>query len=141
MENEHVPHQDNTFQLNSMPRHQLLQDTRNPNGYLTIAPFPMPIGPAAFPVPVQNQVPNFTLMQGDGLGDSPSKLIQPTPLVPIPHAPLTSDLSANTKSTMEPLSLSLNLSPPSGQGDSPSRHPAFQVMSSFRTGESIISVA
>ncbi|KAI6675301.1 hypothetical protein NL676_003207 [Syzygium grande] len=141
MESEHVPHQGNTFQLNSLPSNPLLQDTCNPEGYLTMAPFPMPIGPAAFPVPVQNQVPNLTLIQGDGLGDSLSKLIQPTPLVPIPRAPLTSDPSANTKSTMEPLSLSLNLSLPSDQGDSHSRHTAIQGMSGFRSGESIISVA
>ncbi|KAF8006008.1 hypothetical protein BT93_K0327 [Corymbia citriodora subsp. variegata] len=142
MESEHVPHQDNTFQLNSLPRHPLLQDICSPNGYLTMAPFPASIGPAAFPVPVQNQVPNLTLMQGDGLGDSmSSKLIQPAPFVPIPHASLTSDPSANMRPTMEPLSLSLNLSLPSDQGDSPSRHTAFPVMSSFRSEESIISVA
>ncbi|XP_030521577.1 transcription factor MYB1R1 isoform X1 [Rhodamnia argentea] len=141
MENEHVPHQHNTFQLNSLPQHSLLQDTCNPNGYLTMAPFQVPIGPAAFSVPVQNQVPNLTLVQGDGPGDSPSKLNQPTPLVPIPHASITSSPGASTKLTMEPLSLSLNLSLPSDQGDSPSRHPAFQGMSGFHSGESIISVA
>ncbi|XP_030521580.1 transcription factor MYB1R1 isoform X2 [Rhodamnia argentea] len=121
--------------------HSLLQDTCNPNGYLTMAPFQVPIGPAAFSVPVQNQVPNLTLVQGDGPGDSPSKLNQPTPLVPIPHASITSSPGASTKLTMEPLSLSLNLSLPSDQGDSPSRHPAFQGMSGFHSGESIISVA
>ncbi|XP_010037617.2 transcription factor MYB1R1 [Eucalyptus grandis] len=141
METEHVPHQDNTYQMNPLPRHPLLQDTCNPNGYVAMAPFVMPIGPAAFPIPVQNQVPNLTLMQGGGLSDSKSKLVQPTPLVPIPHAPLTSDQSANSKSTMEPLSLSLNLSLPSDQGDSPSSRTSFQAMSGFRGGESIISVA
>lgn len=135
VENEHVPHQHNSFQLNSLPQRPPLQDTCNPNGYLTMAPFPVPIGP------VQNQVPNLTLVQGDGPGNSPSELISPTPLVPIPHASITSGAGASTKSTMEPLSLSLNLSLPSHQGDSNSRHPGFQGMPGFRSGESIISVA
>ncbi|KAK9277990.1 hypothetical protein L1049_027547 [Liquidambar formosana] len=139
MEEEPVNHQDSTSQRPLPP-----PETCNSGGFPVLSPFPMSIGPVVLPVPIETPMENLTLGQLDQPNNPSTKLVRPIPVLPVPYPPppppSTTDLNLNLKSTMDPSPLSLKLSLSSDHNQS-SRHSAFQVMSSFNNGDSIISVA
>lgn len=135
MEEDQVSHQDNTSQL-----HLPMLETRNTSGFPTVPTFPMPITPVVLPVPIENPMENLTLGQGDQANNSSKMLIRPIPVLPRAPAPSATDLNLNLRSTIDPSPLSLKLSLSTNQNQS-SRHSAFQTMSSFNSGDSMISVA
>ncbi|KAF8378356.1 hypothetical protein HHK36_029695 [Tetracentron sinense] len=104
----------------------------NPGGF-PVPTFPMTFTPVVLPVTGENPI------QGNQT-DTSTKLVRPIPILPIPPASRMADLNLNQKSTINPSPLSLKLSTSSDQQKSP-RHSAFQAMSSFNGGESIITVA
>lgn len=105
-----------------------------------VLPFPMTVHPVLVPVQIENPMEKLTLGQMDHLHHESAMLIRPIPVLPIPNATTMVDLNLNQKSMEDPVPLSLNLSLSSDQNQF-SRHSAFQVMSSFNNGDSIISVA
>lgn len=136
MEEEQVNHPDNS----PSQSHQLLP----PQQETTVGRFPgMPPFCAVLPSPIGNPMGNLTLGQPSQSNNMATKLIRPIPFVPAPQTSARSDLNLDSKSMMDPSSLSLKLSLPSDQREAPSRHSAFEVMSTFSNGDngSIISVA
>ncbi|XP_034673768.1 transcription factor MYB1R1-like [Vitis riparia] len=136
MEEEQVlHHQENTSQSQQSPK--TFSETGSGGGFPVVPAFPMPINPVVVPVPIQNPMENLTL----GQNDVNTRLVRPIPVLPIP--PESTDLNLNLKSPVDPSPLSLKLSLSSNQNhpNQPSRHSAFQAMSSFNNGDSIISVA
>ena len=136
MEEEQVlHHQENTSQSQQSPK--TFSETGSGGGFPVVPAFPMPINPVVVPVPIQNPMENLTL----GQNDVNTRLVRPIPVLPIP--PESTDLNLNLKSSVDPSPLSLKLSLSSNQNhpNQPSRHSAFQAMSSFNNGDSIISVA
>lgn len=109
----------------------------NFSGFPMMGAFPMTVGPAV--VPIENP----TLRQGNVEINAASslKLVHPIPIHPASHASTISEHSSNSKSAVDPSSLTLKLSLPSDQRELPSRHSAFQAMPSFNNGDSIITVA
>ncbi|KAL7161559.1 hypothetical protein ACSBR2_042096 [Camellia fascicularis] len=105
-----------------------------------VLPFPMIVHPVLVPVQIENPMEKLALGQMDHLHHESAMLIRPIPVLPIPNATSVVDLNLNQKSMVDPVPLSLNLSLSSNQNQF-SRHSAFQVMSSFNNGDSIISVA
>ncbi|XP_043723476.1 transcription factor MYB1R1-like [Telopea speciosissima] len=95
-----------------------------------------------FPVPAYP----MTLTGSSGSNDTPTKLVRPTPVIPVPPSSRMADLNLNQNSPVDssPLSLKLSTSPDQQQS---SRHSAFQAMPNFNAGDldsnggSIISVA
>lgn len=119
--------QDNVSNSHSLPPPP--PETRNFSGYPMMPAFPMTVGPAV--VPMENLDINAS-----------SKLVRPIPIHTATHAATITDLNLNWKSTIDPSPLTLKLSLTSDQRESPSRHPsAFQAMSNFNNGDSIITVA
>lgn len=117
-------------------------DTCNFSMFPVIPAFPITVGPAVVPVPIVSPLENLTLGQGNGEIDAAasSKLVRPIPVHMAPHASTLSHRSLkNMKLATDPSLLTLSLS--SGQRELPSRHSAFQAMSSFNNGDSIITVA
>ncbi|KAG6633056.1 transcription factor MYB1R1-like [Carya illinoinensis] len=132
-------HQDTASQPHPLPPPPSV-DTCNFSVLPVIPAFPVSVGPAAVPVPVASQLENPNLGQGNVAASS--KVIRPIPVHVAPHALTLSGLTLkNMKSATDPLPLTLKSSLPSGQRESPSRHSAFQAMSSFNNGDSIITVA
>ncbi|KAK4719476.1 hypothetical protein R3W88_017814 [Solanum pinnatisectum] len=98
------------------------------------------VGPIIFPVQISKSRENPTLLRHDH-GNS-SMLVGPVPMFSMPNPSTAIDLNANHNSTIEPSSLSLRLSLSLDQGQASStRHSAYNVISSFSNGESIIRVA
>ncbi|CBI15104.3 unnamed protein product, partial [Vitis vinifera] len=89
----------------------------------------------------QQSPKTFSETGSGGQNDVNTRLVRPIPVLPIP--PESTDLNLNLKSSVDPSPLSLKLSLSSNQNhpNQPSRHSAFQAMSSFNNGDSIISVA
>ncbi|XP_004236161.1 transcription factor MYB1R1 [Solanum lycopersicum] len=90
----------------------------------------------------ENPIESPILRQGNQsyYNGSSSIFLRPAPVVvSLPNSSKTADFNLNQSSAMETssLSLTLSLSPSS----SSTRHSGFQVMSNFKNGESIISVA
>ncbi|XP_015079146.1 transcription factor MYB1R1 [Solanum pennellii] len=111
-------------------------ETTKTNAFL-VAPA---VAPIIFPVQVNKSRENPTLFRHDH-GNS-SMLVGPVPMFSMPNPSKAIDLNANHNSTIEPSSLSLRLSLSLDQGQASStRHSAYNVMSSFSNGESIIRVA
>jgi hypothetical protein len=127
-------HQDNASQSHPLPP----SEACNFGGFRMMSAFPMTVGPAVVPVPIENPMENLNLRQGNVETDaaSSSNLVRPIPVHTGRRASTMSDLNLNSS----PLTLKLSL--PSDQRESPSRHSAFQAMSSFNNnGDSIITVA
>ena len=139
MEDEPVHHQDNVSNSNSLP--QPPPETCNFSGYPMMPAYPMTVGPAVVPVPIENPMENLNLGHGNLEINASSKLVRPIPVHTVPHAATITDLNLNWKSAIDPSPLTLKLSLSSDQRESPSRHSAFQAMSSFNNGDSVISVA
>ncbi|KAK6787703.1 hypothetical protein RDI58_016228 [Solanum bulbocastanum] len=98
------------------------------------------VGPIIFPLQIDKSRENPTLLRHDH-GNSPM-LVGPVPMFSMPNPSTAIDLNANHNSTIEPSSLSLRLSLSLDQGQASStRHSAYNVISSFSNGESIIRVA
>jgi len=135
-------HQDNASQSHPLPRAPP-SEASNFGGFPMMSAFPMTVGPAAVPVPIENPMDNLNLGQGnvETKADSSSKLVRPIPVHTGPHASTMSDLNLNSKPLIDSSPLTLRLSLPSDQRESPSRHSAFQAMSSFNNGDNIITVA
>lgn len=136
-------HQDGTAKAalptTSLPPHE------NPsiNGF-AVAPFPVTVGPIFVPVQVQNPLSNMTVCQADNFNNRSALLVRsvPVPVIPMPNSTAASAvLNLNHRVVAEPLPPSLRLSLSSDQSQSSTRHSAFQVKSSFNTGDSIITVA
>lgn len=139
MEEEPGHHQDSASQSHPLP--PPLPESCNFSGFSIMPSFPMSVGPVS--APIENpMLENLTLGQGKvEINASLSNLVRPIPIYTAPHASTITDLSMNSKSAIDPLPLTLKLSLPSDQRESPSRHSAFQAMSSFNNGDSIITVA
>lgn len=138
MEEEQVLHQDNTSHSSLLPPPPPQSESCNPNGFSMVPIFSMTVGPAVVQVPTENPTGNLTLGQGNPGSPSP-KLVHPIALHPAPHATAISDVNLNAAIDTSPLALNLSLS--MNSRESSSRHSAFQAMSSFGNGDSIISVA
>lgn len=134
MEEEQVHDQDNTSHSSLLPPPPPQSESCNPNGFSMVPIFSMTVGPAVVQVPTENPTGNLTLGQGNPGSPSP-KLVHPIPLHSAPHA----DVNLNAAIDTSPLALNLSLS--MNSRESSSRHSAFQAMSSFGNGDSIISVA
>ncbi|KAL0385649.1 UNVERIFIED_CONTAM: Transcription factor R1 [Sesamum radiatum] len=128
--------------------------------------FPVAITPLVVPITSENHIENRTLGQVNQLNNSP-RPIRPIPILPVPPSSKMANLNLNKTTSLQPPSLSLNLSissqsppllPPSNQEPSPppppqpstqqsppARHTStFQAIpASFNEsgGDSIISVA
>ncbi|XP_062169242.1 transcription factor MYB1R1 [Alnus glutinosa] len=127
-------HQDNASQSHPLPP----SEACNFGGFPMMSAFPMTVGPAVVPVPIESPMENLNLRQGnvETNAASSSNLVHPIPVHTGHRASTMSDLNLNSS----PLTLKLSL--PSDQRESPSRHSAFQAMSSFNNnGDSIITVA
>lgn len=113
----------------------------NFSGFPMMGAFPMTVGPAV--VPIENPMENPTLRRVNVEINAASslKLVRPIPIHTAPHASTITELSSNSKSAVDPSRLTLKLSLPTDQRESPSRHSAFQAMPSFNNGDSIITVA
>ncbi|XP_019233111.1 PREDICTED: transcription factor MYB1R1-like [Nicotiana attenuata] len=107
------------------------------------------LAPTSLP-PVENSKINafqvtplpVTFGQGDQINKNSSIFRRPVPALPLSNSSRIADFNLNQSSAMEASSLSLTLSLSLNQSQSSStRHSAFQVMSNFNNGESIISVA
>ncbi|XP_003634497.1 transcription factor MYB1R1-like [Vitis vinifera] len=128
-------HQENTSQSQQSPK--TFSKTGSGGGFPVVLAFPMSINPVVVPVPIQNPMENLTL----GQNDVNTSLVRPIIVLPIP--PKSTNLNLNLKSLVDssPFSLKLSLSSNQNHPNQPSRHSAFQAMSSFNNGDSIISVA
>ncbi|KAF8390310.1 hypothetical protein HHK36_024835 [Tetracentron sinense] len=132
IEEEHI-HQETTSQ--PQPPSQMNYDLRG----FPVTAFPMTLTPLVLPIAGDIPMENLTPGQGDEMNSS-TKLVRPIPVLPVPPASKMADLNLNQRSIMDPSPLSLKLSTSSDQQPAP-RHSAFQAMSSFNGGDSIISVA
>ncbi|XP_065876697.1 transcription factor MYB1R1 [Euphorbia lathyris] len=132
MEEEQSHHHDKN-KNNASQSHPPMTETSN---FPVMAAFPMTTtSPLVLPVAVENPMANMSLIQGNPSTNPPINLIRPIAV--------RSDINLNLNSSVDSSSaLSLKLSLPSDQRESPSRYSAFQVMScSFSNGDSMISVA
>ncbi|KAL0364134.1 UNVERIFIED_CONTAM: Transcription factor R1 [Sesamum angustifolium] len=129
--------------------------------------FPVAITPLVVPITSETHIENRTLGQVNQLNNSP-RPIRPIPILPVPPSSKMANLNLNKTTSLQPPSLSLNLSissqsppplppsnqeplppppppPQSNQQSPPARHTStFQAMpASFNEsgGDSIISVA
>ncbi|XP_042500305.1 transcription factor MYB1R1-like [Macadamia integrifolia] len=136
--------QENTTQADFPPPPAI-----NCNLGFPVPAYPITVTPANYDT---DMMENLTLGQPDQTNESSStKLVRPTPLLPIPPSSRMADLNLNQKSPIDPspLSLKLSTSPDQQQQQQQpsSRHSAFQAMPSFNAGDldsnggSIISVA
>ncbi|EXB29768.1 Transcription factor [Morus notabilis] len=139
-EDQAVHHQENVSQSHPLP---LSPEPCNPGGFSLVPTCPVStVGSSVLPTPVENPMEKLTLGQTNPETTSSPKLVRPIALLSIPHGTATADLSLNLKSAIDPSALSLKLSLPSDPRESSSaRHSAFQSMSSFNNGDSIITVA
>ena len=137
MDEEQVHLQDNASQSHPLPPPPL-SDPRNASGFPVVPDFPMTVGTAALPVPIENPTENLALRQANHENSTLPKLVHPAALHSAPHAAAMSDLNLN--STMDPSTLTLNLSLSMESREPSSRHSAFQTMSGFSNGDSMISV-
>nr|XP_023902305.1 transcription factor MYB1R1 [Quercus suber]POE48241.1 transcription factor myb1r1 [Quercus suber] len=132
--------QDNVSNSHSLPPPP--PEKCNFNGYPMMPAFPMTVGPAVVPVPIENPMENLSLGHGNLDINASSKLVRPIPIHTATHAATITDLNLNWKLANDPSPLTLKLSLTSDQRESPSRHPsAFQAMPNFNNGDSIITVA
>lgn len=141
MEEEQLHHQDNTSQSHPLPPQP--PEPCNPSVFPLMPAFPVNVTPAVVPVTIENPMQDLILGQGNHLEhtNASAKLVRPVAIHSIPHATTITDLNLNLKSTMDPSSLSLKLSLPMNSRESSARHSAFQGMSNFNNGDSIITVA
>ncbi|CAN6578269.1 unnamed protein product [Malus baccata var. baccata] len=137
MDEEQVHLQDNASQSHPLPPPPL-SDPRNASGFPVVPDFPMTVGPAALPVTIENPTENLALRQANHENSTLPKLVHPAALHSAPHATAMSDLNVN--STMDTSTLTLDLSLSMESREPSSRHSAFQTMSGFSNGDSMISV-
>lgn len=117
------------------------QETPNSSGF-RVPPFPATVGPVLFPMEIGNPLENLTLGNANQLNYASRVLIHPIPVLPMPSPPPPrAEVNLSQKLTIEnsPLYLNLSLSF-NHQNQSSSTHSAFQVMPSFKNGDSMISV-
>ena len=136
MEEEQVVNlQEKASQLQQSQR--TFPEAGNGGGFTVVPALQMPMNPVVLPVPIENPMEKLTL----GQIDANTRLVRPIPVLPI--APESTDLNLNLMSPVDPPPLSLKLSLSSNQNNpnQPSRHSAFQAMSSFNNGDNIISCA
>lgn len=113
--------------------------SNNLQGGFPVPAFPVTLSPLVLPLSGENSMGKLTLGPRNQPKTSP-KLSCPIPILPVPPSSKMADLNLNQTSLKDSLPLSLKLSTPSSDEQSPpATHPsAFQAMSS---GDSIISVA
>ncbi|KAK4394596.1 Transcription factor R1 [Sesamum angolense] len=131
-------HQESAAQPVPTPTTLPLPITSNVNGF-SVVPFPVNVGPVLFSVQNGNPMENSTLGQSDLPNNSSSILVRPVPVVPMPSKMV--DLNLKQRTPIEPSPLSLRLSLSSGQDQPSTRDSAFQMLPSFKYGDSIITVA
>ncbi|XP_048330109.1 transcription factor MYB1R1-like [Ziziphus jujuba] len=139
MEEEQLPHQDNTSQSHPLPT-----EPCNPSVFPLVPTFPVNVAPAVAPMTIENPIQDLKLGQGSHLehNNASAKVVRPVALHSNPHATTITDLNLNLKSsTMDPCPLSLKLSLPMDSRESSATHSAFQGMSNLNNGDSIITVA
>ncbi|KAF2325383.1 hypothetical protein GH714_027298 [Hevea brasiliensis] len=146
-----------TFLGSSMEEEQVHQETATvplppqPHFSNTLVGFPMStfpvsLSPAVLEVAGDNTMENLSLGSSNAKLKTSPKLIRPIPIIPVPPSSKMADLNLNQNSpTIEPVPLSLKLSTPSSEEQSPAATTAtathsstFQAMSG---GDSVISVA
>ncbi|KAL2254000.1 UNVERIFIED_CONTAM: Transcription factor MYB1R1 [Sesamum indicum] len=110
----------------------------NINGF-SVMPFPATGGPVLLPMQGVNPMEN--LIQNDRVNNPSALLVHPVPILPMPTSSTMVDLNLNHQVPLDPSPLSLRLSLSSGHDQSSRRDLSFQVFSSFKNGDSIISVA
>ncbi|KAI3464022.1 hypothetical protein Pfo_020685 [Paulownia fortunei] len=123
-------------QRNSVP----LPVTSNINGF-SVVPFPVAVGPVLLSMQGGNPMENSAFGQSARVSNSSAMLMHQVPVLPMPTSSTMFDLNLNQQVPIETSPLSLRLSLSSGQDQSSTRDSAFQVFSSLKNGDSIISVA
>jgi hypothetical protein len=136
MEEEQVHLQDNASQSHPLP--PAPPESCNPSGFPLLPTFPVNVSPAVLPVTIENPMQDLALGQGHVKNNASAKLVRPVALHSIPHSTTIADLNLNLT---DPPPLSLKLSLPMDSRESSARHSAFQGMSNFKNGDSIITVA
>nr|AKV71979.1 MYB-related protein [Rehmannia glutinosa] len=119
----------------SQPTFAPLPVTSNINGF-SVMPFPMTVGPVLLSMQGGHPVETSAYAQIDRVNNSSAMLVHQVPVVPMSTSSTMFDLNLNQQVMLEPSPLSLRLSLSSGQEPSSS-----QVISSFKNGDNIISVA
>ncbi|KAL5544319.1 hypothetical protein UlMin_008103 [Ulmus minor] len=134
-------HDVNANASQSHPLAPLQPEPCNPTGFSLVPTCPVTSSPTVVPVLFDNPIDNLTLSQANlqNKSNASSNLIRPIALhsVQPPHGTRIPDLDLDMNSPM----VSLNLSLQTESRQSPARHSAFQSMSSFNNGDSIITVA
>ncbi|KAL0416949.1 UNVERIFIED_CONTAM: Transcription factor R1 [Sesamum latifolium] len=133
-------HQESAAQPVAPPTTLPLPITSNVNGF-SVVPFPVNVGPVLFSVQNGNPMENSTLGQSNLPNNSSPMLVRPVPVVPMPASSTMVDLNLKQQAPIEPSPLSLRLSLSSGQDQPSTRDSAFQMLPSFKNGDSIITVA
>ncbi|KAG8388640.1 hypothetical protein BUALT_Bualt02G0146400 [Buddleja alternifolia] len=114
--------------------------TSNANGY-SVVPFPVNMGPVLLSMQSGNSMENSAIDRSDRVNNSSAMLVCPVPVFPMATYSTMVDLNVNHPAPLDPSPLSLRLSLSSGHDQSSTRGSAFQVISSFKHGDSFISVA
>ncbi|PIN22650.1 hypothetical protein CDL12_04634 [Handroanthus impetiginosus] len=107
----------------------------------SVVPCPINVGP--FPLSMQGATPaeNTAPVQNRRLNNSSTTLVRPVPVPQMPAPSTMVDLNLNQQMSLDPSPLSLGLSLSSRQDHSSARDSAFQVVSGYKNGDNIISVA
>ncbi|KAL2482481.1 Homeodomain-like superfamily protein [Forsythia ovata] len=133
-------HQASAAQAILPPTSLPLAETSNISGF-SVVPFPMTVAPVFLHLQSENSIENITHRQGNQMNNTSDLLIRPAPVLPMHTNSTMADLSLNQNVPILSPQLSLGLSLSLDQDQSSTRHSAFQVMTSFENGDSIISVA
>ncbi|KAJ4851381.1 hypothetical protein Tsubulata_006700 [Turnera subulata] len=141
MEEEQAHLQENKINNAPQPHPLLPAPTSSVNAFHVMPALSMASSPVVLPVQIESPMESLSLGHGSQAINPSTSLIRPIPVLPAHGAPTISDLNLNLKSAVDPSTLSLKLSLPSEQRETSSRHSAFQAMSGFSNGDSIISVA
>lgn len=128
----------------ALPLPPPLHLTNNLGGF-PMSTFPVSISPLVLPGTGDNSVDNLSLGSSSSKLQISPKPIRPIPIIPVPPSSKMADLNLNQKSpTKDPLPLSLKLSVPSSEEQSPTASTTTHSSSAFQAlsgGDSIISVA
>ncbi|KAH6801254.1 Homeodomain-like superfamily protein [Perilla frutescens var. hirtella] len=115
--------------------------TSNVNVFSAMS-FPVTINPVLLSMQGGNQMENSAIGQNFLMSNNSSAmLIHHVPVLAMPSSSAMADLNLSQQVPPEASALSLGLSLSTGQNQSLTRDSAFQVISSFKNGDRIVSVA
>lgn len=134
-------HQDIPAQPVPLPTSVPLPVTSNINVF-SVGPFPVTVGPVLLSMQGGNPMEKSALGQSAQVNNSSAMLVHQVPVLPMPTSSTMANLNLNLQVPPKPSPLSLRLSLSStGQDQSLTGDSGFQVISSFKNGDSIVSVA